>query len=243
MSLQQFFFLIVLPIFLFFFIKEKIRKHDAELDRQHEKEKKEREIKEQQKRIEIELEKLETQKKSSERIKKINYLLDEIGSELHSLTVVILSEKYPYLPIHITDANLKPLLFDGFKETNKIKEGIYKGLLKYANFVVSVYLKENNLRSNKPINFILLEYKPFWINEIKNRITINSNDPADWDKRREVVFLREQAKCQRCGLQLNLYDKSHVHHILPRKDMEAMKLLTWLYYAKIVTALCQVLVI
>jgi hypothetical protein len=54
--------------------------------------------------------------------------------------------------------------------------------------------------------------KSFWENEERNRCTEANKNPSDWIERREVVFLRDNCQCQRCGMKVELHN-CHIHHI------------------------------
>jgi 5-methylcytosine-specific restriction endonuclease McrA len=55
----------------------------------------------------------------------------------------------------------------------------------------------------------------FWQAEEQHRVTRNGINPPDWRKRRYLVYERDQARCQRCGLSLTL-DTCDTHHLIMR---------------------------
>lgn len=58
-------------------------------------------------------------------------------------------------------------------------------------------------------------FKSFLMSEIASRKTRLGKVPDDWDMRRQYVYYRDDACCQRCGIVLPVY-KCHIHHIIKK---------------------------
>jgi 5-methylcytosine-specific restriction endonuclease McrA len=60
----------------------------------------------------------------------------------------------------------------------------------------------------------------FWKSEIKHRTTKHGTLPVDWTIRRQIIHKRDNKKCRRCGIEVELSD-CHIHHII-RKSKGGM---------------------
>lgn len=129
-----------------------------------------------------------------------------------------LEETFPNVDFLPNDVYLTELFYDAFHEqSNKHPESYpHRAAHSYLLFMQEELHKED-VAHGKTLKECLIEQAYFWKNEYAHRHVESSNDPIDWQMRREIVYQRDGKQCQKCGVDLfkNTY---HVHHILERKN-------------------------
>jgi 5-methylcytosine-specific restriction endonuclease McrA/peptidoglycan hydrolase-like protein with peptidoglycan-binding domain len=86
----------------------------------------------------------------------------------------------------------------------------------YEDSLANTFLNKScGLNPTSTPDYLLqhVHYSTFW--EQESRYRHYDDYPPDWEVRRTLVLMREQAHCQRCGVLCDL-NKAHVHHIIPK---------------------------
>lgn len=157
----------------------------------------------------------------------VNAFLESIKPEIEKCYTKLLSEvksRYPLIKFQVYNINKvnedlrkiinKKLIDNSPLELNTIKQDY---LQEIANCLVCDFKNDKKEIVADKLTGSLWEAisSDFWITERYMMVTEEIDYPGDWHLRREIVYKRDQGKCKRCGVSLNL-DEYYAYHLIPR---------------------------
>ena len=144
----------------------------------------------------------EYQHKREEYIESISPII----TRCYNLLTNKINDKYPLIKFNFPDVKniIETIPFPQNKELNILLKDLLEPIVDIA--------RDNYMDKQFPIDAAdIVNYNT---NNVTSQLDLYTN-PSDWNRKRELVYNRDNGSCKRCGVRLNL-EQCHIHHLIRR---------------------------